>query len=142
MGTGVFATCRACDHRVELRLGSGRSNYLTHADWPIWCDDCGKMDTTNYMRRPLTCHHCQSTKVTRPEAKKNTRVKGQPVVTSLCRKTINDDTNPASRGLGERIRRALQSRSKPETLGLHGGTYRCPKCDEHQLHFSVWMHFS
>ena len=48
MGTGVFATCRACDYRVELRLGSSRSNYLTSTEWPVWCDTCGKMDTTNY----------------------------------------------------------------------------------------------
>ena len=141
MGTGVFATCRACDYRVELRVGSSRSNYLTSTEWPVWCDACGKMDTTNYMQRPLSCYHCKSTKVTRPEAKKNTRVKQKPVITSLCRKPANNDNSATRAGLLERIRRVLQPQSNTEDLGLHGAPYRCPECNEHQLHFSVFMHY-
>ena len=141
MGTGVYAKCRACGYRDELRLGAGRSDFLDRAEWPVWCDDCGKMDTTNYKQRPLSCYHCQSTNVTRPEAKKNTRMKLEPVITWLCRIPPEDENDPRNKGLRGYLRRVFNPPKRSEDLGLHNGLYRCPDCSEHQLYFSAFMQF-
>jgi Zn finger protein HypA/HybF involved in hydrogenase expression len=140
MGFRAFARCEVCGYSNSLQMGAGRATYLIRADWPVWCGECGNMDTTNYMERPLRCEHCHSTNVTRPEARINTRMKRKPVLTWTCRLSAAETKPPKKKFFGF-LRRSDPATSKSEELGLHDGYYRCPACNEHRLRFSAYMHF-
>lgn len=141
MGFKAFARCEVCSYSNNLQLGAGRATYLMRADWPVWCAECGNMDTTNYMERPLRCVHCHSTNVTRPEAKINTRVKRKPVLTWTCRLSVAE-ASPPKKSLFSVLRLGESpASSRSEELGLHDGYYRCPACNGHKLRFSAYMRF-
>ena len=142
MGTAVFATCRMCGYRDSLHLGASRATHLERADWPVWCDDCGKMATTNYKQRPLRCRHCHSENVTRPEAAQNTRINREPVITWMCRIPELDETKPVvKKSFFGLFQSTVAPKKYREQLGLHNGLYRCPDCNEHQMCFSEYMQF-
>lgn len=160
MGYRAFATCRECGHRDKHSLGAGWSDHLTHAFWPVWCDGCGKMGSTNYKERPLKCRYCGSAEVTRPEHRRNTKERRQGTINWTCRLQYR---KPASKGSSEgpdasrstgpnkRTIQYLFSSSwwptlkrmwpRTEELSLHDGDYRCPDCQAFALRFSVFMHF-
>ena len=145
MGFAVTARCKDCDYSHKLRLGAGRDTYRTRADWPVWCDNCGKLDTTNFMERPLRCSHCNSSEVTRPNARKNTRQKLPKTMTWSCTVAPKSEIHQPRRrgffGLLEWLRLSVQRFRRSEELGLHDGDYRCPDCQAFALRFRVFMRF-
>lgn len=61
MGSVIGAKCKACGFSSStVVIGGDRQSYLEHAGWPIHCNDCHALRSTNIQREPLVCLTCGS----------------------------------------------------------------------------------
>lgn len=50
-------------------IGGFRDSFQTASWWPVYCDACDDITQTNVCSQPLFCRNCNSTSVTKYDAK-------------------------------------------------------------------------
>ena len=64
MGSRADVFCHACGYETVVTIGGGMENYQVFSGWPVCCDNCGSVTTTNLREQPMKCLSCGSDKVT------------------------------------------------------------------------------
>jgi hypothetical protein len=68
LGNIIDAHCTACNYKSSVTIGGTMRDFQTHSSWPIFCQDCGDMTSTNTMAEPLVCLKCRSPRITKYDA--------------------------------------------------------------------------
>jgi hypothetical protein len=68
LGNIIDAHCTACNYKSSVTIGGTMRDFQTHSSWPVFCQDCGDMTSTNARAEPLICLTCQSARVTKYDA--------------------------------------------------------------------------
>ena len=65
MGKVTSAACKSCGYFKYVRIGGSKASWTKHSSWPVYCDDCQTMTSTNLQSTPLACQDCDSVSVTK-----------------------------------------------------------------------------
>ena len=68
MGKVTSASCKSCGYFKYVRIGGSMASWSKNSSWPVYCDDCQAMTSTNLQSMPLTCEQCDSASVTKYDA--------------------------------------------------------------------------
>ena len=65
MGQVTLVSCKSCSYFKHVRIGGSMASWSKNSSWPVYCDDCQTMTSTNLQSLPLACEHCDSASVTK-----------------------------------------------------------------------------
>ena len=63
------ASCQDCGYTTQVMIGGLMASYRTHSAWPVYCETCDDITTTNLRSQSLACEKCKSLAVTKYDDK-------------------------------------------------------------------------
>lgn len=108
MGSIVMAEC-SCGLKKEIMTGGGMLNFMTTCYFPCLCEHCSAIVEVNMFAEPKECPDCKATDVIPYDDSRLVGQKGAEMVDG--------------------------STGKERDYFLTDGSYKCPKCNQFNLHF-------